>query len=269
MRFAVLAVLCCSTGLVACDGGDPQPEDDATRVALEAGTRWTYAHVAERYVARVGGTELDSLVFSWPDTVVVEVSRRDAVLGEVTGLIEVRGGTYRNGPFAEWYREEDGALVQVANAQYPGGGTQWVTPFAPPAPQGTGSVSRSGGDENCGETDAGLRYCFRESPRLVYEYPLEVGDTWTSFTLPEIGLTMRREVEAAGTTTTPAGTFETFAIANTWGNFDLSGTDYVAREGLIRRSVVSYDEWEQWPGGEGGEPSRFVERLELIRLERP
>ena len=190
--------------LTACDGGDPEPDSEARRVALDAGTRWTYAHVTERYVARVGGTELDSIVFSRPDTVVVEVSRRDAVLGETTGLIEVRGGTYRNGPFAEWYREEDGALLQVAHAEYSGGGTQWVTPFAPPAPQSTGSVSRSGGDENCGETEAGLRYCFRESPRLVYEYPMEVGGTWTSFTLPEIGLTIRRGEDAGKRTSTSA-----------------------------------------------------------------
>ena len=267
MRYAVFVALCCSTCVAACDSEAPAPPGEVVeRVQMVEGMRWTYAYREARYGPRVGETAPDSLEAVSLDTVVVTVAGLNVDLGAEEGLIELRGVSVESGPFVMWYRDVGDALEWVAEDDFADGVAEpWVVPFAPEHPGGASAAHRGGGD--CGTSAAGDAYCLSPYPYRAYQYPFDEGRNWTVFSVPNLSV-LHREVTGNSELTTPAGTFQVAAIANRWDHVPLVGTEYVAREGLVRRETRS----EARRFSETGELDGvrvFARQTELIRLERP
>jgi hypothetical protein len=265
MRLFVLALFACSLTLAACDSDDSRPGGPIRSLALAEGTQWTYARTFEQYLPRAGGTELDSVVITRVDTVVLAVAERGVTLGDQAGLIEIRGrGRY--GPFSQWYRLSDDALAEVARTEFARAGWGDAAVFSG---ESTRQHKRRKGGE-CGEK-AGVEYCFYDEPLRIYEFPLEIGRIWVASAPSDHNLGWSRSVTATGETATAAGTFETVAIQEDRASPGLKRreTNYVAREGLVRREILFGDAIHTTPSEEDLGLVRFAERMELIRLDRP
>lgn len=85
----------------------------------------------------------------------------------------------------------------------------------------------------------------RDPPTLVLPYPQVVGDEWLiTDSVGEIDLRVQKRITGRELRTTPAGSFECYAVeaATTFGSIGpLTTVDYYAKQGLIERESIVYD----------------------------
>lgn len=249
----------------ACDSEAPGSSLAIESVAFGEGTRWTYAYTLEQYGTRAGETRPDSLESVERDTVIVAVLNDDVSLGDLTGLIQVETTLVAGRVEVAWYRASDEALERVAYNPSLGGEREMSAVVGRRA-HGFGAVLQRGWGE-CGQTADGMRYCLLDRPYRLYEYPLEVGQSWRVHDYADESSTLRTVAEAS-VITTPAGTFDTVTIRDEDNGLGILVETRVAREGRV---AVGYA-IEQVRTSEAGEELglvRFEVREELIRLERP
>lgn len=255
--FPSLLSLALLAALVGCDAAD----DPAVTSLLPDDARYTWS-VEQRAV------ETDSLMYGVEDEVRVRVLSRNASVPGYRGLTEVEATTTSSpadsGGSRTWYDHSAGQLREVAyiNAgatvlAEPRGVVRAHNPYAQPY-----LVTERLGEARAGSDSLVDSLIVRENPRVVYELPLEVGQSWVSFTDP---FESRREVVGRETVTVAAGTFDCFVIRTEIGvGFveEFEWLDYVSEEhGLVLRTIEIVEEYR----GPDNQPLglfRSVERLE-------
>jgi hypothetical protein len=211
--------------------------------------------------------ETDSVLFSLDETARVRTISRNATVPGYEGLIELETDFSNLGTQRTWYertpeqlREVGYSLSGIGGAVQPRGVAVVSDVFAwPRIVTELGGrhrpVGRTGGEEDS--------VIVREEPRVVYEFPLEVGASWVSFSSLFLST---REVVGRETITVTAGTFDCFVI-RTEVDVDFEEfewLDYVSEEhGLVLRTMEFVGEYFPEPGPDPGIPVRSVERLEL------
>lgn len=265
------AALLTLVAVAACDSQAP----DA--VALAVGTRTAYR--SETFQVDADGR--DSLLLFHYDTTQRVVATDQTVQGQ-RGLTEVHitsshapGQTDRM-----WYRVGRDRLEDVAYAV-----SGLFTPLRQPAPSafdGSGlpplvaahvaarlAAGRSAGP--AGTADDSVRV--RTPPRLVFEYPLEEGRTWTHFDLVAEGqdfdFRSTRTVLGERTVRTPEGErscrdVRTVLFFDGEADDAFDWVDCVDADGLVERTIRG----EQIGGPEDPEPVVVVERSVRVSVDR-
>ena len=211
--------------------------------------------------------ETDSLVHSLSEAVRVRTVSRSVSVPGYEGLTEIQS-TASLGSSRSWYEVTEERLVDIAYAS-PG-----LSPFA--QPRGVVAVADVFGlpyvvadlaaqhraARGTSEDDS---ITVRTDPRVVYELPLTVGESWVSFTDP---FESTREVVGRETVTVEAGTFDCFVIRT---EIDIATEsfewlDYVAPGyGLVLRTTEVVQEY-RGPDSRQGLLARTVERVEMVSV---
>ena len=107
----------------------------------------------------------------------------------------------------------------------------------------------------------------REEVRIVFPYPLDVGDNWVSFNTPFLQV---REVISRDTIQSAAGEFVVFRMTTESPDIDgfAGWTDLVSSEGLIERIYLTETPLRDAQGAPLGTQT-VEERLSLTDIERP
>lgn len=242
LRWGLLAALLLSGCGVF---GDDEDEGDTLEIELAPGRNLVYAWSLRTETPN--GTQVAFVT----DTLAARVGSLDETVGPHEDLVRLDVFSQRKPGIivSNWYSRADNTLREVAYRNAGG-------PSAMPKRAGTALPSPLGSPallQDIGQDDTIIQ---RQDLRVVYQYPLDAGETWLSFTDP---FEQTREVLRLESVEVAAGTFECVVIQTfvpTLGE-GFVWIDYVAREGLVLRVI------EQ----SLSEVSTSSERLELISLQ--
>lgn len=238
-------------------------------VRFVTGTRYTYAWSMELR------DSLGNLEFARSDTIVVTVEATNDQVDTLDGLTRVRGYSLVDsiGSILVWYQTDQNSCTEVA---YKNAG---AIPFVLPK---KGRTSR--------EMLASVRVnpffipwtiqkalpalfsppidslIIRDDPRVVFRYPLNIGQSWISFTDPWL---QTREVVASEFVTVPHGTFYCAKIRTETQLLggDLEWFDYVGENGLTMRTIKIKLTITTAESPEGIGTMLAFERAELLKVE--
>jgi hypothetical protein len=255
MKCAFLSIAAFLVFISGCKKDD-NPADPAlvgSISGLTSGKTWMYAWSA---------TDSDTagqVISTTTDTVSVRVASTDDTLGSYQHLIRLDAQSIPRprGIARLWYQLAGNSLVEIAYSNVGASPIAWPKRSAqsaletmkePPVfslwPKTVIALVRSQG-----LADSIL---FRDEARVVYEFPLSVGKTWTSFTVPFLQI---REVVGAETVECAGKSYECAKIKTTDPTVDptMEFFDYISSEGLVKRqvklsSIVSFSDNPDGPG---------------------
>jgi len=188
---------------------------------------------------------LGNVLTSDSDNVVVIVRGTNESLDSLTGLILLETHGQRENPGSEfvWYRQNQDSLVEIAYSN-PG-----RVPLVIPKQN---QITNKKFTQNSSISPAivpksvqllltakGIQLDsvrFRDDIRVVYKYPLTVGQQWTSFRDPFL---QTRQMVGWENVTVKAGTFYCAKILTRIPELapDLEWYDYVSAQGIVRRTI--------------------------------
>ena len=269
LRLGAVALLVLAS---ACDSSD----DAFSRVDLKAGQERQYA---ARYTGDglIDGQDPYDMAGRVIERVVTAGRRLEGERGLTVVDVEASddsspGLTYRT---RVWYRPTDRRLDEVAyqfSGDGPGASALRRAQPDPALPRLVARLlaerlgERPGGDDpecpfNCAVT-------FRDPARTVVRYPAEIGRTWSHFSVDGF-LSSTREVVAAETVETPAGTFPCIVVRTRLSFYtddEFEWVDWISNEGLVQRRVA-YRRAITLSDGSAAE-SVATERLDLVSVSR-
>lgn len=239
-----------------------------TDVRFVAGKHYTYAWISETR------DSLGNLLSTLHDTLVVVIETSDDMIDTASSLIRLRAYSLvdSTGSVLEWYRnkKEDFCNVAYSGAGQvpivypkkgltPGSNATFIRPLLLSVPRVIQIFMR---DRLSQSTDSVI---FRSDPRVVYKYPMSVGQSWVSFTDPFL---QTREVIGSESIQTGVGSRYCVKIKTDSPTFggSIEWFDFVDEEGLMLRSLTME---AMVSGPEGPEPIgilTILERTELLSI---
>lgn len=268
-RQLMIYLICLGIFVAGCDSNsddmdmDPPVEDGKIRsIALEPGSKRTYNWSLTITARDFEGNILNELVES--DVLVAEVMQNARPLEGISDPIEVR--YYRSASpdtfSVNWYVQDDAGLTEVA-FENPGILPRTTLKRGDQGPQGLRLAMLAGPGSN---DVLSIDPVLREDPRIVFPYPMDVGDTWVSFSEPFL---QTREVVLRDTVQVADDIFEVLHVTT---ESDVSGfdgwTDLISSTGLIERVSSTETPLRDALGTPVGTQTT-EERLSLVRVEAP
>jgi hypothetical protein len=227
--FRFIGLLVLAGGSFSCSDDDAQ-SSDLTTVDLSLGSEYRYD-----YIVREDSSGIIREVYR--DTFAVRVEAIGETVGGESGLTRIR--SYDVGAESlyamTWYRNSSVELSEIAYMHagmvpliMPKRNRSLLSPDLHPSVRGLNILN--------GRLDIETDTLMRDNRRIVYQYPLTPGRSWTSFISPFL---QSRSVDGRETVVVPAGRFECTVIATTIPHLSpyFQFKDYVTARGLIRRTI--------------------------------
>lgn len=227
---AVVGVIAVSTS--SCSDNDAKPEQ--FEYPLTVGSQWFYSHTLTQ-IAQDNGEAV--VLAEGSATVTVAGIETLGDIGEAYRLEVVRTDGAMTSHGAEYYQNRDDGLHRVARCNQPG----VVGPkIVAPEDVLTEHVLLFS------ELDLVPAQVCNTAPEieadepLALPYPIRIGQDWVFREIPDIGVSIHKQIMGWEKVSVPAGKLDSYRIKWTYlGNEDIEAEDHIAELGLVKRSVIS------------------------------
>ncbi len=211
--------------LISCNSDDPiMGTDNVTGFPLEVGNSWVYN-------------------WSTDDTGFPENLRNRTIRITITGKDQINGvETYK----FETTADEEPELTSIHHYRQDNNELSLLAYKVSAISDANARIHNIGVNHLFGITDDGILQpglVIEEPPRIVYDYPLEVGKSWTHWER-EGSILITKQATELIEVSVPAGTFRTHKVENTGAWYESTGietTEFVSNIGLIKRTI-SFDQ---------------------------